>query len=72
MGKGSRKEKAVRPPQEPPKVAYFLFRDEVYDEVKTNNKDMNRGDLAEFINNQWDKLDKAKRQEYEEKLKTQK
>ncbi len=65
MGKGSKKDKKPLPPKEPPKVAYFLFRDEVYEKMEKEHGGMNRGDLAELISEKWDKLDKAAKLGYE-------
>jgi hypothetical protein len=47
--------------------AYFIYRNEVFEDMKEQNKSMNKGDLAELISNNWDRLDKVAKQEYEER-----
>jgi hypothetical protein len=55
MGK---KLKVPEPPKEPPKMPFFLFRDEIYEETAKKYSSLNRGDLAEMLSDKWNKLDK--------------
>jgi hypothetical protein len=58
MGKATKKENKPLPPCEPHKVAYFVYRDEIYPKMREKYKSVNNGDMAEMISNQWDSLDK--------------
>ena len=47
-----------------PKNAYFMFKDEVYQDVKKKNPDLKITELTKVIAGMYEKLDEGKKKEY--------
>ena len=67
MAKGSKVLKNVPPPDPPkkPLTAFFLFRKEVYDEVKEENPTSKITKLTQIIGEKWRALEEEERKAYE-------